>query len=470
MIPAIEYTRASTDHQEYSVGDQHKFNLDWAKRNKYKIVKTYSDDGISGGTVAKRPGFLQMIEDITTGRLPDIKALLIWDSFRFSRNMVEFLTYKQMIRQHGISVIAISEPMVQDEDAQLYIDAINGASGELYLRKLSKDSKRGIRAKVVDRKEHLGFAPFGYRMDRNARQLVIIDDEAEWVHYIFQQVIDGVPYLQIAKQLNESGCKTRKGYNWTNTQVCYTLRNRTYCGQLEVNLDGQHGIYDGKHPPIVEKETFDKVQTIMEERAAKRKPYEHSTNEYVHWLSGLLRCPYCGGSFSYQKGYNGRGNRYRCNNTVSGAKCDNLTIPVKTVESLVFEKLKEICDFPEVICNLHLTIPQPKSIVDYDAEIKKLKNQLSRAKKAYIEEIDTLEEYRENKARLTTAIEKLEVRRDSIAQPAFDPSAFQEKCLSALSLLQSETPMDQKAAASHALIEKITTDNVKKEITIYFYA
>ena len=207
MIPAIEYTRASTDHQEYSVGDQHKFNLDWAKRNKYKIVKTYSDDGISGGTVAKRPGFLQMIEDITTGRLPDIKALLIWDSFRFSRNMVEFLTYKQMIRQHGISVIAVSEPMVQDEDAQLYIDAINGASGELYLRKLSKDSKRGIRAKVVDRKEHLGFAPFGYRMDRNARQLVIVDDEAEWVRYIFQQVIDGVPYLQIAKKLNESGCK-----------------------------------------------------------------------------------------------------------------------------------------------------------------------------------------------------------------------------------------------------------------------
>lgn len=470
MIPAIEYTRASTDHQEYSVGDQHKFNLDWAKRNKYKIVKTYSDDGISGGTVAKRPGFLQMIEDITTGRLPDIKALLIWDSFRFSRNMVEFLTYKQMIRQHGISVIAVSEPMVQDEDAQLYIDAINGASGELYLRKLSKDSKRGIRAKVVDRKEHLGFAPFGYRMDRNARQLVIVDDEAEWVRYIFQQVIDGVPYLQIAKKLNENGCKTRKGYNWTNTQVCYTLKNRTYCGQLEVNLDGQHGIYDGKHPPIVEKETFDKVQAIMDERAAKRKPYEHSTNEYVHWLSGLLRCPYCGGSFSHQKGYGGRGNRYRCNNTVSGAKCDNLTIPVKTVENLVFEKLKEICDFPEVICNLHLTSPQPKSIIDYEAEIKKLKNQLSRAKKAYIEEIDTLEEYRENKVRLTAAIEKMEARRDSIAQPQFDQTAFQEKCLSALSLLQSDVPMDQKAAASHALIEKITADNVKKEITIYFYA
>lgn len=471
MIPAIEYTRASTDHQEYSVGDQHKFNLDWAKRNKYKIVKTYSDDGISGGTVAKRPGFLQMIEDITTGRLPDIKALLIWDSFRFSRNMVEFLTYKQMIRQHGISVIAVSEPMVQDEDAQLYIDAINGASGELYLRKLSKDSKRGIRAKVVDRKEHLGFAPFGYRMDRNARQLVIINDEAEWVRYIFRQVIDGVPYLQIAKQLNESGCKTRKGCNWTNTQVCYTLRNRTYCGQLEVNLDRQHGIYDGKHPPIIDRQTFDKVQGIMEERAAKHKKYERATNDYAHWLSGLMRCPYCGGSLSHvSQRPGGRKPRYRCNNTMNGTKCENLSVKVEIVEKLIFDTLQSVYDCPDKIYSLHLTSPTPKSIVDYDAEIKKLKNQLARAKKAYIEEIDTLEEYREHKVRLTAAIDQLEERRDSIKKPAFDSAAFQEKCLSVLSLLQSETPMDQKAAASHSLIEKILCDNVKKEITLYFYA
>ena len=160
MIPAIVYARASTDHQEYSVNDQLKYIKDWAKHHGYKIIKVYIDDGISGAFVAKRPGFLSMIEDVTTN-LSGAKALLIWDSYRFARNMVEFLTYKQMIRQHGVSVIAVTEPIVEDEDAQLYIDAINGASGELYLRKLSKDSKRGIRAKVVERHEHLGFAPYG---------------------------------------------------------------------------------------------------------------------------------------------------------------------------------------------------------------------------------------------------------------------------------------------------------------------
>lgn len=52
-----------------------------------------------------------MIEDISAEKY-EVKALLIWDSYRFVRNMVEFLTYKQMIRQHGIAVIAISELQV----------------------------------------------------------------------------------------------------------------------------------------------------------------------------------------------------------------------------------------------------------------------------------------------------------------------------------------------------------------------
>jgi DNA invertase Pin-like site-specific DNA recombinase len=82
-----------------------------ASRNKYKIIRSYCDDGISGHYAAKRPNFLSMIEDISAEKY-EVKALLIWDSYRFVRNMVEFLTYKQMIRQHGIAVIAISELQV----------------------------------------------------------------------------------------------------------------------------------------------------------------------------------------------------------------------------------------------------------------------------------------------------------------------------------------------------------------------
>lgn len=471
MIPAIVYARASTDHQEYSVNDQLKYIKDWAKHHGYKIVKVYIDDGISGAFVSKRPGFLSMIEDVTTD-LSGAKALLIWDSYRFARNMVEFLTYKQMIRQHGVSVIAVTEPIVEDEDAQLYIDAINGASGELYLRKLSKDSKRGIRAKVVERREHLGFAPYGYRMDRNTRQLEIQPEEAKWVKYIFQCVIDGAPYLQICEALRKAGVKTRKGCAWTNTQVKYTLTNKTYCGLLEVTLDGKHGIYDGKHEPIIDRETFDNVQTIIEERLAKHKKYQRSSYQYKHWLSGLMRCPYCGGALSYVQGSGGRADRYRCNSRTDGKGCVNLSVKINVAADFVLDQLQQIYDSPEMLCTLKTVTPQPANRIDYDAEIKKLRGQLTRAKKAYMEEIDTLEEYRENKTRLTASIEDMEAQKNAAAAGViqFDPAAFQEKCLSALSVLQSDVDIEKKVAVSHNLIEKIDCDNINKVLTIYFYA
>ena len=51
-----------------------------------------------------------------------------------------------------------------------------------------------------------------------------------------------------------------------------------------------------------------------------------------------------------------------------------------------------------------------------------------------------------------------------------DPVAFQNKCLSALSILQSDVDMETKVAIAHNLIEKIECDNINKILTIYFYS
>lgn len=466
MIPCIEYTRASTSNQEYSVGDQDRQIRAWAKRNNYKIIKSYCDDGISGHYAAKRPGFLSMIEDITAERI-DVKALLIWDSYRFARNMVEFLTYKQMIQQHGVSVIAISEPIVQDEDAQLYIDAINGASGELYLRKLSKDSKRGIRAKVVDRGEHLGFAPYGYRMDKNEGVLKIVEDEAQWVRYIFAEVENGTHYLQICHHLNDLGIRTRRGAEWSVYPLRYLLRNETYAGKVPATLDGDHGVYKGKHPAIIAPAQFDHVQKCMEERTARHKKYSHHTGKYVHWLSGLMRCPICGGSMSYCKGYDGRKPAYRCNNRWEGGVCSNGSVKVWIIEEAVYGELEKAAAGGLSLVKVEHV--KPKTVVDIDGQLSRLQGQLTRAKRAYIEEIDTIEEYRENKTRIEDAIRKLEEKKAASSEPAGDPDEFKRGCLDALSFLRSDASMDEKSAVAHALIEKVEADSVKKEITVTFF-
>lgn len=464
MIRAITYARCSTDMQEHSVDDQQRSLAEWAAAHGYAIINKYVDDGISGASVSKRPGFLQMIEDITQGRLSDIKALLIWDSYRFSRNMVESLTYKDMVRRHGISVIAITEPMV-DDDAQLYIDAINGASGELYLRKLSRDSKRGIRAKVVDRHQHWGFAPYGYLLDKNIGKLVINEAEARWVRYIFDSVESGKGYLEICRELNTAGITTKRGAKWQTTTLTQLLRNRTYEGKLEVNLDGEHGIYDGDHPAIVDPDLYERVRKIVDERKARHLAYVHQTNRKAHWLSGLLRCKKCGAALSYRKN-NGRAPRYLCNSSATGIRCANPSISVSVLEEMVYAELRRRYDGVSVDLD-HVRIVRPTVIVDYDAEIKKLNNQLSRAKKAYIEEIDTIEEYRENKARINAAIEEAEKKRAEVLP--FDAPRFREKCFEALTFLQGDAPMEEKVDLAHSLIEKIVVDGYAREVEIFFY-
>ena len=67
-------------------------------------------------------------------------------------------------------------------------------------------------------------------------------------------------------------------------------------------------------------------------------------------------------------------------------------------------------------------------------------------------------------------IDALEEKRKSSGIIQFDPAGFQEKCLSALSVLKSDADMETKVSVSHNLIEKIECDNINKVLTIYFYS
>jgi len=65
---AAQYLRMSTEHQQYSLDNQSAAITDYAKRNDFEIIQSYSDEARSGLTIAGRPGLRALIEDITAGR------------------------------------------------------------------------------------------------------------------------------------------------------------------------------------------------------------------------------------------------------------------------------------------------------------------------------------------------------------------------------------------------------------------
>ena len=138
---------------------------------------------------------------------------------------------------------------------------------------------------------------------------------------------------------------------------------------------------------------------------------------------------------------------------------------------MILTKLKEIYAGSLEPYMKNITIPTIKPQIDYQKEISKLNLQLKRAKEAYLAEIDTLEEYKENKTRLTAEIEsikKAEQNQNKVIP--FDQDLFKNKLLNVITLLESNCDMPTKISSARSLIEKIYLDPRQKSVELFFYA
>lgn len=451
---AVIYMRMSTDKQEYSIESQERLINSYAKSNNYIIVDKYTDEGISGKSALKRPAFLKMIDDSTNNTFD---AVLIYDSSRFARNLEESIVYKSLLKKNGVDLISITEPIF-DDDTSLVTDALFGAMNEMYVRKLSKNVKRGMEQRAI-RGDFTGTVPLGYTVDENF-SLVINEKEIELIKYIFESIKSGKSYYSISRNLNDKGFRTNKGNLFQPRRVQYIASNPLYKGYLNTSF----GIKKGKHQPIIQESLFNEVQEIIQDRKSKYKRKAQPPERGKHWLSGILRCKYCNSAFSYKICYGGRKDRFFCSSI-----SHNHSLKVETLEQLVISNLKDIYNNPEDFYSLNIKPRTLEPIINYDAEIIKLTQSLKRAKKAYLSEIDTLEEYRENKISISKEIEYLKNLKKDSCKNIFNRKAFSEKLINAINVLDSDSDLEEKKTASHNLIEKIVVDAINKHIELYFF-
>ncbi|MCS6723466.1 recombinase family protein, partial [Proteus mirabilis] len=185
----------------------------------------------------------------------------------------------------------------------------------------------------------------------------------------FQEYSKGKGYRAIANELNRQGQTTIKGNTFSTIAVKDILRNKTYGGFLEyakyVNWEEKRRkgknpqpiLVEGEHEPIIEKELFDKVQTRL--KVAKKQPQWNERGENL--LTGLLRCPECGGPMAASNttntlkgGTKKRIRYYSCANFRNkGAKvCHANSIRAEVAEGFVADRLKEVIQVPEILDGL----------------------------------------------------------------------------------------------------------------------
>ncbi len=379
---ACAYIRVSDERQdEYSPDSQRKRICAFAQQHGMALCPEdfFYDDGISAKKAANRTAFQQMIAQARRPEHP-YDVILVWKFSRFARNQEEAIVYKNLLRKSGVEVISVSEPLTDNPFGAL-IERIIEWMDEYYLINLSTEVRRGMSEKA-GRGEAMGQAVLGY--DRTAKSYVPNGD-APRVWSLFRRFASGASATELAAELDADGVRTGRGGIPTARWVRYLLQNPVYMGQVRWHsADGTVTAVQA-HPAIVPPELFQAVQERL-----RTAPRARTALTGDNLFSGLVYCSACGGPL-VRAGANPP--TLQCGRYARGKCRVSHSISRKKLAQAVFDGLRPVLETIPVCADAENTAHWQKRIQQTDARLR-------RASEAYRSGVDTLAEYRAEKARL----------------------------------------------------------------------
>ena len=309
------YARVSTMGAEQlnSYESQKKNYYEKINNNpEWQYVDIYADEGISGTTDYRRASFMKMIQDALSGK---IDLILTKSISRFGRNPMDVLKNVRLLRDNNVAVLFEENNLntLDTKTSEMLLTTLS-AVAQQESENISEHVKLGLQMKM-NRGELIGFNRcYGYKNEND--NLVIIDEEAEVVRFIFDKYCDGHGANGIAKMLTEQEIKSPKGNNkWNDSTIRGILRNEKYKGDVlqgktytadplshkrYKNLGEADKFYVSEHhEPIISPEKFDMVQEILKERCGARINGRRIGNVGRKFaFSSRIRCGFCGNGFT----------------------------------------------------------------------------------------------------------------------------------------------------------------------------
>ena len=312
MANIVKYSRVSSDDQikNFSVPQQNDDLDKWAEQRGHTIVASFSDEGFSAWNF-DRPDWKALVNYCKENKdKVDYVLVALWD--RFGRNVIECLTWIDVMNQkYGIEVNSISQWIdfrVPESDLMLSIYLTNG---QVYLKRLKINTQTGIKS-AWEKGYYPNGAPFGYDNVRiNGRGSIAPNSDAQIVKWIFET------YTTMPVGIRELITMTRRrwGKSPTRTGMHLLLKRVAYTGYVNVPADGENPAYitQGVHEGIIDLQTFEKAQEILEGKAPARS-FRKDIDENLPLRPHLI-CPRCGRSLtgSASKGRSRYYYYYHCN-------------------------------------------------------------------------------------------------------------------------------------------------------------
>lgn len=397
----------TVEGESNSIGNQKKLLKQFAKEHGLDNTRYYVDDGYTG-TNFNRPGFKKMIEDIELGY---ISTVIVKDLSRLGRryDMVGYYT-DTFFPDMDVRFIAVNDNIDSDE-GESEIAPFKNVINEWYARDISRKVKSSYRIRG-NSGEPLSLPPYGYiKSPDNPKKWIVDPEAAAIVKNIFKMCLEGKGNETIARILQERKVLTptaywqekgiRKGgkvtqpnkYKWCKTTVTKILTQQEYCGDIinfktykksfknktrRDNPPDKWVIFKNVHEPIIDRETFERVQEFTK-RTKRRAP--KAENGEKSMFSDLLYCADCGSKLWYHTNTNNKGIHYfSCSNYKKDTRGDCETrhyIRADAIEQVAMLELRRLAKYLENNEEEFAELLTEKTNADMIAEQKLLEQSLS---------------------------------------------------------------------------------------------
>ncbi|MFG2056054.1 recombinase family protein [Micromonospora sp. NPDC048930] len=403
------------------------------------------------------------------------EIVILWKWSRWGRNMKESLIYLSMVEDEARGKVRAA---TEDFDPKTSIGKFSRNQmlliAELQSDMIADSWKEAQAKRRRDGLPHTGAPRFGYDYERRTGYTVN-QDQAKALKNAYERYVAGESMRALAMEWNAMGLTTVKGNRWSLQSISRMMDTGFAAGLIRERTEpptssdtgGSNGrsiwCFDvwreGKHEPIIERETWDAYKKRRDEQATMAPRLRTA----VHSLSGLMTCAWegCGGPMVSV--YSGRNKKhswtcYRARdrkehpfNSVSNARAEADVLAWLDREAEGGEDIEERRE------RLRAGREAVADATELEREIRKLKAKVSRYQEMYAEGDLDKADYQRRRDVLKKEIEAAEEKRDSAVSRSEAAGAYAQQKFGVLRDVWHEyTPAERR----EALLTLVTTIKV----------
>lgn len=230
----IGYCRVSTDNQkdEGTISLQRQALKDFAELKGLELVKTFEDEGVSGG-LEDRPALAEMFNFLEDKKNKGIGGVLIYKLDRLARDLYIQEHLIKKLEALSKELISTKEPdLASDDPMRKAFRQFMGIVAELEKAFITMRLSGGRINKIKHKNKYAGGGiALGY--NTKGKDLIIDDRHAGTVRRIFKMRRSNHKSLcEIARALNAESIPTARGGKWHAGTIKYILANQLYKGVM----------------------------------------------------------------------------------------------------------------------------------------------------------------------------------------------------------------------------------------------